>query len=342
MLDKAIERRNKDAVMGLGEHLDDLRRRVIYALIGIVPVLAVAIAFGQELFQLCLRPVQDALAGAGEPAVMIAPGVLEGFGGFFKVCLVATLIVGGPWVIYQLWLFIAPGLYKQEKRFAQLLAPFSTLMAIGGVTFGYLVVLPLMLGFLVQFNAKLLPATPTSAVAPAGVVLASTPILDNDPPDATPGQMWVNRPMRELRIAMKLDDKPDSKVVVMGMPLVASALQQQFRVSDSLDFVLFTLGAMALGFQTPVVVLVLGWAGIVDPKMLGKLRKHAFAGSAIAAAILTPSPDPVSMMILAIPMYLLYELGVLLLILLPAWRVAGRKRPEPIVDEQPGGGADGP
>jgi Sec-independent protein secretion pathway component TatC len=261
--------------------------------------------------------------------------------------------------VYQLWLFIAPGLYKHERRFAQILAPFSTVMAIGGVLFGYFVVLPLMLGFLVEFNAKLLPATASKAVTPAGVTLGNIPILDNDPTDAKPGDTWVHRPMRELRIAMRLDDGaaatapagpagpgadggPDVQqppVVVMGLPLVQSALQQQFRVSDSMDFVLYTLGAMALGFQTPVVVLVLGWAGVVNPKMLGRLRKHAFAGAAILSAILTPSPDPVSMMILAVPMYLLYELGVLLLVLLPAWRVAGRGRPEADV---PGGAADGP
>lgn len=110
MLNKAIERRNKDAVMGLGEHLEDLRRRLIYACIGIVPVLAAAIVFGQELFELCLDPVRTALSRAGEPAILIAPGVLEGFSGFFKVCVVVTLIIAGPWVIYQLWLFIAPGL----------------------------------------------------------------------------------------------------------------------------------------------------------------------------------------------------------------------------------------
>ena len=129
-------------------------------------------------------------------------------------------------------------------------------------------------------------------------------------------------------------------VHVIGADMMRTqGVVQQYRISEYVNLVFFTAIAFAFGFQTPVVVLLLGWAGIVSPKVLSKYRKHALLVCAVLGAVLTPSPDPFSMCVVFVPMYLLYELGLILVILLPAHKIAGAK---PETEDYPGGPADGP
>lgn len=339
MLDKAIERRNKDGVMGLGEHLEELRKRVLLAVIVLVPLFVLCLYFGDRLVKLAVDPSSRALLKAGESATYQLNSPLEGFGAYIKIAAIITLSVAGPWIIYQLWKFIAPGLYAKERRFVYILAPFSSFMAIGGLTFAYFVVLPVMLDYLTRFNAQLMPSNVVQAPLPQGVTLKPTvTVLQFDPPEPTVGMEWINTTLMERRVVIgEKDGKPD----IVGQPLSHSGtITQQFRVKETLDLVVMTCLSTIIGFQTPVVVLLLGWAGLVNPKVLGKYRKHAFAVCAVLGAVLTPSPDPFSMIVIFVPMYLLYELGLLLTMLFPASRIMGEK-PDPAAD-QPGGPADGP
>lgn len=340
MLDKAIERRNKDGVMGLGEHLEELRKRVLLSVLGLLPIFVACLYFGDRLVRLAIMPASDALKNAGEAANYQLNNALEGFGAYVKVAAIITLAFAGPWIIFQLWKFIAPGLYARERRFAYILAPFSTFMAIGGLAFAYFVVLRIMLGFLISFNSGLLGSEPPRALAelPQGVVLAPMmPVLDGEPPDPKPGTAWVNTDVMEWRVCIGIKDgKPD----IVGHPLSHSgSIAQQFRLKETLDMVVMTCLATIAGFQTPVVVLLLGWAGVVNPKFLWRYWKHAFAICAVLGALLTPSPDPQSMLLIAVPMFMLYLVGLVLVVLLPASRVMGEK---PQAAEQPGGPADGP
>jgi sec-independent protein translocase protein TatC len=325
-LGPVIDRRNEQAqaVMGLGAHLEELRKRVLWAVIGLAPIFFVSVFFGRELLNISLEPVRAALHAAGEPDAMQTTSVFEVFYNSVKIAFILTVALGGPWALYQLWLFAAPGLYNHEKRFAYLLAPLSAVLSIGAVLFLYFVILPTMLGFLVQFNAgTFIRANPTAPLPP-GVVLPTIPVLTADPPSPPAGSEWINTTFMERRTSLG----PDAKgvTVVVGAPVSRSGgLLQQFRVGETLDtFLMFALGCV-LAFQTPVVVLLLGWAGIVRVSTLAKFRRHAAAVCAIAGAVLTPSPDPASMLLLAVPMYLLYELGGILLWLLPARRMAGKR-----------------
>ncbi len=146
------------------------------------------------------------------------------------------------------------------------------------------------------------------------------PVLEVDPVDPPLGSVWINRTIKEWRVAMP---GPEGSIEILGTPLVQSTgISQQFRVSEYIGLVFIMGLSFAVGFQTPVVVLLLGWVGLVDRKFLARNRKYALFICAIAAAILTPSPDPFSMIILAAPLYMLYELGMILLRVLPAGRVA--------------------
>ncbi len=315
----------KQKIMPFGEHLEELRRRLILALLGTVPILVLSLAFGRTALQFIVRPIQAALHRADLASVLQATSPLETFGSYLKVSLTITILVGLPWMLLQLWLFVAPGLYASEKRFAYLLAPMSMVLSILGMAFCYWVMLPVALAFFVNFGSTI--AQPVVATAPlhAGVVLPVLPLLDADPTDPPEHGLWFNNELRELRYCVHGagEGGGDVRPVIVGVPLVsASAIAQQYRVSEYVGFLLSMSIAFALAFQMPVVVLLLGWANIITPAVMRKYRRHAIFACAAAAAIITPTPDPFNMFLLAGPLYALYEVGLLLLRVLPASLVA--------------------
>lgn len=309
------------SVMSFGEHLDELRRRVVWSLLGVVPIFAGALYFGDRLVELVIAPAQRALHAANLPPILQSTSPLETIGAYIKITLAVTLVLGLPWIIYQLWLFVAPGLHAHERRFARLLLPMSAVLSIAGLLFLYFIMLPAMLYFLVSFGSSLGRPVVATAPLPAGVALQSLiPTLDADPPAPPAGSAWYNRSLEQLRFA-----RPTAAgaVEVLGTPMsITSGIAQQYRIGEYTGLIFFLALAFAIGFQTPVVVLLLGWIGLVDRRFLARNRKYAVFIAAIVAAVLTPTPDPFSMALLALPLYLLFELGLLMLRFLPPSRVA--------------------
>lgn len=303
--------------MSFGEHLEDLRRRLAFALLGLVPCLLIGVAVAAPGLRLLMRPVKDQLTRAGLPAKLQATGVLETFGAYVRVSVVVMLVLGLPWCLWQLWKFVAPGLYRHEQRFARALVPFSFVLSVAGVLFLYFVMLPAMLYFLISFGSSL--GTPTVPTAPltAGIVLPSIPMLEADPESPIAGQVWFNTTLREMRLAVPHEGAGGGTDVIGADMMRTQGVVQQYRISEYVNLVFFTAIAFAFGFQTPVVVLLLGWAGVVDPAFLGRHRRYAVFITLIASAVLTPSPDPFSMALLALPLYALYELGMWLLRIFP-------------------------
>ena len=335
-----IDRRNQDAVMGLGEHLEELRRRVAWSLAVLVPVFLGLFAYSQRLLELLLKPMREALLANGLPGQILATGAVETFLAATVVAGVGTLVVCSPWMVYQAWRFVAPGLYGHERRFAYILAPLSAVLSACAVAFMYFVMLPVLLAFLVAYSAGVGSDASATAAVPEGVVLPMVPALVADPAEPKPGQIWFNSTLHELRLATGGEE---GKGVVVWMTAMAkpTGVVLQPRVNEWVSLFL----TMALGFvgafQMPVVVLLLGWVGVVEPRSMRRYRRYVLVACAVVGAVLTPSPDPFSMMLMTLPMYGLYELGLLLLWLLPASRVAGRKDGEED-GEPPGGPADGP
>jgi hypothetical protein len=160
--------------------------------------------------------------------------------------------------------------------------------------------------------------TPPVAQTPLGNV----PILDEHPAQAKPGDVWILKKDRQIYLAVD-NARPDKLLELRTVPTQnAGEIAQQFRLSEYIDFVLFFSAAIAVAFQMPVAVLLLGWLGILDIATLRQYRRHAFFVCAIAAAVITPTVDIFSMLALLIPLYLLYELGIILLHVAPAQAVA--------------------
>ncbi len=322
--------------MTLGEHLDELRRRLVFALLGLAPIVVAAFYFGDWLLDLVLQPARDALQ-RGEQTDITAFSPLETFSAYMRVSIIAAVVVGSPWIFFQVWKFVSPGLHKHEKRFVYFLVPLSGILTATGVFFLFKVVLPLILTFLITFGTTLGTKPVPTAPLPPGITLSTIPMVEVDPDAPKPGEMWVNTSLHKLRICVTPAD-PTKKTAagVLSIDMYREAnIRQQYRVSDLLSMMLTLIMAFAGAFQTPLIVLLLGWAGIVDRAFLSKYRRHAILICAVIAAAVMPG-DPASMMAMMIPLYALYELGGVLLWIFPAHRVAGKPKPVPELPEKTG------
>jgi sec-independent protein translocase protein TatC len=222
-------------------HLVELRDRLVKAIIGVALVcIALFIWPGpKEIYDFLAEPM---LASLPPGAKMIATGVVAPFLVPMKVTLMFALIVALPWVFYQMWAFVAPGLYAHEKRLVLPLVFSSSLLFIGGVAFCYFLVFGRVFHFIAEF-------------APSSIAVM-----------------------------------PD--------------------IENYLDFVMSMCLAFGATFEVPVVVVILVRMGIVSVEKLKSIRSYIIVGAFVIAAIVTP-PDVVSQLSLAIPMWLLFELGLL-------------------------------
>ena len=228
-----------DAESSLMEHLLELRSRLLRALAGLVLVLLALLPFANKLYAWLAAPLLDKLPAGGQ---LIAVQVASPFFTPIKLAFFVALVLTAPWLLYQAWAFVAPGLYQREKRLALPLLGSAVVLFYAGCAFAYFVVLPAVFGFL-------------TAIKPEGV-------------------------------AMMTD------------------------INAYLDFVLVIFLAFGASFQLPVALVILVLLGWVTPQQLREGRGYAIVGIFVLAALITP-PDVVSQLLLAIPMCLLYEAGIL-------------------------------
>lgn len=307
--------------MPLGDHLEELRKRLILMIAGLAPFLVVALVVGQWVLEFLIRPLQAALRNRGLAAAIQNTGPYEAFGSYIKIALILTILGGSWWVLTQLWMFVRPGLYQTERRFVYILIPLSVTMTTLGVVFMYTVMLPVVLSFFIGFGSSL-GATPAETIeVPAGVMLGDVPVLAGDPPNPQVGQAWVNSELKQWRVVTEVSPEGAAKILTSTLQSAEAGLQQSYRLKEYVSLVLMLSLGFAVGFQMPVVVLLLGWAGIVQPSDLTGIRKFMLMGCLVASAVLTPA-DPLSMVLLAGPLYLLYEFGLILLRLMPAKSLA--------------------
>jgi Sec-independent protein secretion pathway component TatC len=313
------QREPDDAVMSFGDHLEELRKRLFLAALVPLP-LAIGLFFvAPQIRAILTDPVLDALRAEGLPAQLQVMSPIESLAVDMKLSLIGAILVSLPWVLYQAWRFISPGLYAHERRFAHFLVPLSTLLAACGLALMYFAILPLMLRGLIAMSGNiptLVDVTPSSAA-----VGPTLPLLAADPAAPAPGSSWVNTTEHTVRVAVPFGDS-GTQAEILSLPMVRpGTLMQVYHLSNYISLIIMLALGTALSFQVPVVTLLLGWMGLVDAPMLRKWRKFAFFGALVVAAIVGPG-DMLSLGLLTGPLYLLYELGILLLVVAPASRVA--------------------
>jgi sec-independent protein translocase protein TatC len=226
-----------DVEMSFLDHIEELRWRIIYALIGVLVFTIVAWIFIDPIIEVVLlKPARDANA----PLQNLRP-----FGQLFlyiQVAIIVGIVASLPNIFYQLWQFIAPALKQREQKYIIWIVFFSTFCFLSGIAFAYFVMLPLTMKFAAQFG--------TAEIA------------------------------------------------------------NEFAIDEYMSIIISVMLAAGLVFELPMVSLFLSKLGILTPKFMRKYRRHAIVIILVLAAFLTPGADPVSQVILAVPLVLLYEISI--------------------------------
>lgn len=225
--------------MPLIAHLTELRSRLLRSVVAILLIFLCLFYFSQEIYALVSAPLRAYLP---EGTNMIATGVATPFLTPFKLTLVVSLFLAVPYILAQIWGFIAPGLYQHEKRIALPLLGSSVILFYSGMAFAYFVVFPIMFHFF-------------ASVTPDGVDMMTD-------------------------------------------------------INQYLDFVLTIFFAFGVAFEIPVATFLMVWAGVVSVETLRRSRPYVIAGCFLVGMVLTP-PDVFSQTLLAIPMWFLFELGLI-------------------------------
>jgi len=307
--------------MTIGEHLEELRGCVLRSLIALVAACLLCIWPARYLLEWLARPVVLALRRHGQPDSFLATSPVENLLVYVKVVLVFGLLLSGPYILYQIWQFVAAGLYPHEKRWVLRLLPASVGLFATGVAFMFLFVLILSLNFLVGFSSWLplptatpnaferavlrLPTEKVPATQPAIGQAPVLPLLPADPVDPPVGAAWVNLPEGKLKV--RWVDETHSVQLLRDDR--RSLVTTHFRIGEYLSFILILTVAFGVAFQVPLVVLFLTRTGLVPIENLRSYRKVVILLIVIVAGILAP-PDLLSHLLLAGPMILLFELGL--------------------------------
>ncbi|MFI5308048.1 MAG: twin-arginine translocase subunit TatC [Polyangiales bacterium] len=238
-----------DVPMTVFEHLGELRTRLIRALLGLIPGIAIAWSLREQLLDMLVAPLAKAWLklGMGEPTLHFANPV-DVFVAYLRIAVVVGIILTSPWAAYQAWGFISPGLYSREKAYALPFALASALFFVGGAFFGYIVVFP------VGFESLLSMA----GMLPSHIVKVAPTIM----------------------------------------------------IDEYLSFATQMLLGFGIVFEVPVVVAFLALAGIVNWKQLLRFGRWWVVMASVLAAVLTPSPDVGSQLMMMTPLVVLYFAAV--------------------------------
>ena len=305
--------------MSLGEHIDELRRCLIRSLLGLALALAVCLWFGNSIIGFLAMPLMIALKAAGQTMTLNVTSLTESFMVYIKVSLYSSLVLAAPWIFYNLWSFIASGLYQRERRVVMSIVPLSTFLFVLGWFFFIFVIAPLSCYFLASFSTKVSSPDLTHP-SKLQVWLLELMGYDGDKPPAagekSPPPAGTTTPPAQppqTPLAPGQTNPPPAQAITSGESLIHNL----FTLNEYISFVIALGLAFGLSFQTPLVVFTLGRVGIVKLETFRKSRKYAILGIFIAAAILTPGPDIASQVALGIPMVLLYEMGIAMLKIWP-------------------------
>jgi sec-independent protein translocase protein TatC len=237
----AVTERAELPGMSLIEHLEELRRRLVHSAIYIVAAFFVAYAFHQKIFAFMQAPIVAALQKNHLDTQLVMHNPVDGFNMYLKISFLGGCILAAPFVLYQVWLFISPGLYQNEKKY---IVPFMTAtvtLFLGGAYFGYRWVFPGSLDFLFVYSRQFKPL---------------------------------------------------------------------IEINEYTDLFMTVILGLGVTFELPILVLFLSLFGIVSPKFLWKNIRYALLIIFIIAAIITPTPDVLTMCVFASPMLVLYLISI--------------------------------
>lgn len=295
--------------MSIGDHLEELRRRIILGIIGLLPAALICLLWGRWILGFLCRPLLRSLQKYDINPQLTSLQISDAFMIYMKVSMIAALAISGPWIVYQLWLFVSAGLYPNERKYITRYIPLSIVLLLSGMMFVYTVVLPFSLQFFIGFTATFplqLPALNDSAISPA-TTQPSTFIqpVAGDPAHPKEFQVWFDVMQHRLKFFIS----GQVRVIPFGPD---NLLAPSFTLPDYLDLVLQLMLTFGLAFQLPIVVMALAKIGLVEIDTLKKWRRYVYLGLSMLAAALAPGDVVTATVALLVPLVLLYELGIFL------------------------------
>jgi len=271
------------------EHLAELRTRIIRSVVALVVGIVIIFPFAQELLSYLAQPMADILRARGENPQLFYDAPQDAFFAYVKISVVFGFALTSPFIGLQMWRFVAPGLYREEKgAFLPFLIASPILFIVGG-SFAYYIVMPLAMNFFLGFSGFV--PTIGSMLGLGGDTVASGAAVDATAATATTAST------------------AGLKVIYFGS------------IKTYLDLTIKFIVAFGITFQLPVLLTLMGKAGLVSAAGLGNMRKYAVVGILILAAIVTP-PDVITQSILFVAVYGLYEISIILV------RIVEKKREE--------------
>jgi sec-independent protein translocase protein TatC len=309
-----------DYRMTIGEHLEELRRRLILALVGLVAAFAICLTFGKQVMTTFCAPLLRVLSENEINPQVYFTGVGDPFLVYIKVSLISAAAIAAPWIVWQFWLFIAAGLYPHERKVITRYVPLSIALLLGGMAFVYTLVLPWTLQFFLIFSQTIpmpdvLVRSPTTLSTVPMEQRVQIPEIAGDPADPLPHELWFDS------VSQRYKTYVNGRVRAMQL-LPESLAAPMITLPDYVSLVLAMLITFALAFQMPLVVLALERVGIVEVQQLREMRRYVYFAMVVAAAIITPGDVITATVALIFPLIGLYELGIVL----ARWR---RRDPPP-------------
>lgn len=241
----------RDRESSFWSHLQELRRRLLISVLAVVAGVGLAIAFYGPILRVLIRPIEPKLAELG--TILVFTEVTEMFGVVMKTSLIVGLVAASPVVMYELIMFVTPGLTTKERRYLFIFLPGALLSFAGGVAFGYFVLLPPALRFLLGFGSD------------------------------------IAEPM--------------------------------IRIGNYVNVTVMLLFWIGVSFETPLVMFLLSKIGLVSYRGFARWRRYWILVAFLLGAVITPTFDPVNQCLVALPLIVLYEVGILLA------RLFGARRP---------------
>lgn len=265
----------EDSAAPLVEHLRELRQRLIRSIVAFIIGIVVAFTVAEPILQFLLGPIEATLRDLGDPSPTLQyTSPQEYLFTLFRISMVFGFALAFPYIAYQMWRFVAPGLYRTEKNAFRPFLIASPIMFLLGASFAHYIVTPLAMAFFLGF------ADVSSIFANLLGQVAQTP-ADVVVPDG---------------LAVPMTDE-GVRITFFG------------KVNESLDITLKFILAFGLCFQLPVLLTLMGKAGLVTARGLARMRKYAMVGILVLAALVTP-PDVITQLILFTAVYGLYEISI--------------------------------
>jgi sec-independent protein translocase protein TatC len=293
-----------DYRMTIGEHLEELRRRLILGLLGFAVALGVCLFFGKQVLEIFCWPLVSELTKMGLNPQIHYDELGEPFLTWMQVSVVVAIAIASPWIVYQIWQFVAAGLYPNERRYVTRYAPMSITLLIAGMLFVYFLVLPWSIAFFITFASDTPLPTHKQVISTEQHAPLVIPKLRGDPAKPVPNEIWIDSETNQLKFA------GESGQIMAIRFSSENLLVPDIKLSEYIDLVTGMLLTFGLSFQMPLVVLALVRIGIVQIDQLKGMRRYIYFAIAILAAAITPGDVITATVLLMIPLALLYELGI--------------------------------